>query len=119
MGNLLFLTDTWYCPFKFQNLNQLMVEANYDENILSEREQSGSIHASVARRVRSSHMELQTLKSMLQANDLVHVNNIVLIHLSSANSDSKRFQQEISELTGCETTVATKNLTIPFNKTAF
>lgn len=119
MGNCLFITDSYYVEYKFPGLTNILIEANYDENILNEREQSGSIHPSVARRVRSSHMELQTLKSMLSANDLTKVNQIILLHLSSGNSDSVRFQREVFELTGKETTVAGKNMTLNFNKNPF
>ena len=118
-GVVLFLTDSFYSEFKFSGLNNILCECNYSDDILNENVRNGNIHPAVAKRVTESHMSLQTTKELLKANDLVHVNNIVLIHLSEANSDAKRFQKEIQELTMCETTVATKNLTIQFNKTAF
>lgn len=119
MGLTLFLTDSYFVEYKFPGLNNILIEANYSEDILIEREQSGSIHPSVAMRVRSSHMELSTLKSMLTANDLKKVNQIILLHLSSGNSDSVRFQREVFELTGKETTIASKGLTLQFNKQQF
>jgi len=56
---------------------------------------------------------------MLSANDLSQVNNIVLIHLSDSNSDEIQFQNEVSELTGKNVTVASNGMTINFNKTPF
>lgn len=119
MGTCLFLTDTWFSPFKFKGLNQLIVEANYDNNILLENLASGKVHPSVVNRVQESHMELQILKDLLNANDLSQVNNIVLIHLSAQNSDSKRFQREITELTHKTVFVAEKGIEINFDKTPF
>lgn len=121
MGWCMFLTDTWYCPYRFEGikLNQLIVEANYDENILVDNLDLGTIHPKVGRRVRESHMELQVLKDLLTANDLTKVNNIVLIHLSSQNSDEKRFQKEITELTHKTVTVAKKGIEIHFDITPF
>lgn len=119
MGNLLFLTDTWYCPFRFQNLSQVMLEVNYSSEILEENLLSGKVNSIVYDRVKTSHMELNIAKDLLKANDLSAVNNIVLIHLSDGNSNAKEFQKEIQELTLKETIVADKNMTIPLNKYPF
>jgi len=119
MGNCLFMTDCYYVANTFPNLNQLLVEANYADDIITERLNAGKIHPSIATRVRSSHMEIETLKSMLQANDLKAVNNIVLIHLSDGNSDAARFQREIHDLTGKTVMIADKGMTLPFNKHPF
>lgn len=119
MGNVLFMTDSYFVEYKFPKLNNLIIEANYAEDILQENINSGRVNPVVASRVRSSHMELGTLKELLLANDLSQVNNIVLIHLSDGNSDAKRFAIEIIKLTGKTTIVADRNMTIPFEKYPF
>lgn len=118
-GNILFLTDTWFSPFKFKGLNQVIVECNYDQEILMDNLLTGKVHPSVVNRVQESHMELSILKDLLKANDLSQVNNIVLIHLSAQNSDAKRFQKEITELTGKSVFVAEKGMEINFDKQPF
>ena len=118
-GNVLFLTDTFYCPFKFRNLNQLIIECNFSEDILEENLISGKVHPSVVRRVQESHMSLEILKDLLLANDLSQVNNIVLIHLSSQNSNAEMFQSEITALTGKSVSIAEKGLEINFDKQPF
>jgi phosphoribosyl 1,2-cyclic phosphodiesterase len=118
-GNILFLTDTWFSPFKFKGLNQIICECNYDQEILMDNLLSGKVHPSVVNRVQESHTELSILKDLLRANDLTQVNNIVLIHLSSHNSDGKRFQKEITELTGKNVSVAEKGMEINFDKQPF
>lgn len=116
-GTICFITDTYYLPFTFRGLNNIIVEANYAEDILQRRLEAGRIHGKVRDRVIASHMELETTKDFLKANDLAAVNNIVLIHLSDSNSDADRFRREVIEVTGKRVYVAERGLEIEFNKT--
>ena len=118
-GNILFLTDSYYCEYTFKDLNNIIVEANYCQTILDRRLASGTNPKFLRDRVIESHMSLSTCKELLQANDLSHVNNIVLIHLSDGNSDAKRFKKEVQEATGKTVHVADAGMVIDFNKTAF
>lgn len=118
-GNVLFLTDSYYCEYTFRNLNNIIIEANYCQTILDDRLARGTNPKFLRDRVIESHMSLDTCKKTLSANDLSRVNNIVLIHLSDGNSDAKRFQREVQEQTGKVVHVAHKNQIIPFNKTPF
>jgi len=118
-GNILFLTDSYYCEYTFPGLNNVIIEANYCQGILDKRVADGMNPKFLRDRVITSHMSLKTCKEMLGANDLSAVNNIVLIHLSDGNSDEKRFKREVEEQTGKVVHVAVPGLTIPFNKTPF
>lgn len=118
-GLLVYITDTNYCHYKFPGLNQVLLEINYDERIVNEKLMKGTANIYVRNRVIGSHMELQTAKDFLRANDLTKVNNIVLLHLSAGNSDSKLFKKEIQELTGKNVFVAEPGLIVPFNKQPF
>lgn len=118
-GKILFLTDSYYCRYKFNDLTNIIIEANYCQSILDERLERGDNPQFLRDRVITSHMSLATCKQMLQANDLSKVNNIVLIHLSDGNSDEKRFKKEVEEATGKQVHIARPGLTIPFNKTPF
>ena len=120
-GTVLFITDTHYCPFKFSNIviNQLIIEANYSEAILSENLENGAVNTKVFYRIKESHMSLETVQGMLRANNITNVNNIVLIHLSSTNSDPELFQKTIVNQTGKSVHIAKKGLRIPFNITPF
>ncbi len=119
MGNTLFLTDSYFVEYKFPGLNNILIEANYSDEILEERINSGKINPFVANRVKTSHMSLETLKDLLNANDLSAVNNIVLLHLSDGNSDAFAFASKICKLTGKTVTVANKKMTINLNKLPF
>lgn len=114
MGICLFATDTYYLEHTFPNLNQVIIEANYASDILDSCNK-----VFLQNRVMQSHMSLETCKTTLQANDLTNVQNIVLIHLSNGNADSKRFKSEIEACTGKLVHIAKPNLTISFNKNPF
>jgi phosphoribosyl 1,2-cyclic phosphodiesterase len=119
-GIVLFLTDTYYSKYTFSGLNNVIVEANYCQTILDKRVVDGANPKFLRDRVITSHMSLSTCKELLQANDLAGVNNIVLIHLSDGNSDAKRFQREVQEVTGKQVHVAEAGMVIEnFNKKPF
>lgn len=100
IGKMLFLTDTMMCRYTFRGLTQIMIEANYADDILQKRIDSGDVNPAMRPRLMRSHMELETTKGILRANDLSAVENIILIHLSDGSSDEQRFLSEIRSLTG-------------------
>ena len=97
---LLFATDTYYIPNRFINLNYIMIECNYCEEILRENLINGTINGTLAKRLRQSHFSLENVKDFLKANDLSRVQEIYLLHLSGKNADRKLFKEEIQRLTG-------------------
>ena len=112
MGRLLFVTDTMTLDYRFTNLNNIMIEANYADEILQERIERGEIPASHRDRLRLTHMELKTTKQVLSRQNLMATDNIILIHLSNENSDAERFQSEVTEATGKMVYVADTDMTI-------
>lgn len=71
-------------------------------------------------RTMKSHMEFDTCKETLLANDLSAVNHIVLIHLSDGNSNADDFKQGIQLATAKTVHIAQKGMTIDnFNKAPF
>lgn len=118
-GLILFLTDSFYSKWTFPGLNQVIIECNYAMDIIKQRISDGLNPKFLGDRVIKSHMNLDTCKETLAANDLSQVNNIVLIHLSDGNSDERRFKQEIEQQTGKMVHVARPGLIIPFNKQPF
>jgi phosphoribosyl 1,2-cyclic phosphodiesterase len=118
-GTILFLTDSYYTEYRFKGLNQVIIEANFCENIIKRKVQEGASPKFLKDRVLQSHMSLQTCKQTLSANDLSGVANIVLIHLSDSNSDAARFKTEVEQHTGKVVYVADANMTIDFNLSPF
>ena len=117
-GTLLFSTDTYYIPYKFPGLNNILLECNYSNAILDKNLEKG-LPPIVASRVLESHMELETCKAFLAANDLTNVYNIVLIHLSDGNSNAAYFKREIVDLTGKNTHIADKGMVINLSTNPF
>ena len=97
---LLFATDTYYVRYKFKNINYLMIECNYSEDILRQNVDEGKIHPALANRIRASHFSLENVIDFLWANDLRNVEEIHLLHLSSSNSDAELFRKEVQKVTG-------------------
>ncbi len=97
---LLFATDTAYLKYRFSGLTHIMIEANYQADILQKNVNSGLVPVEVRKRIRHSHFDLEHLKGFFRANDMSRVQEIWLLHLSDNNSDADRFRREIQELTG-------------------
>ena len=118
-GNVLFITDTGEIPYKFANLSQIIVEANYDSDIVYDLMMEGKLNVYGQNRVESSHLSIQKTLEFLSENDLSKVQNIVLIHLSSGSSNAKDFQKRTELATGKKVTIADKGIEIEFNLNPF
>ena len=116
MGKLLFLTDTMLCEYTFQGLNHVLIECNYSDEILQNNINAGRVRPEMRPRLMQSHMELETCKGILKANDLTAVQSIVLIHLSDGNSNEKVFINEVQAATGKPTYAANKGFEISLSK---
>lgn len=105
LGKILFATDTYYLRNTFKDVDHILIECNYSEDILDEIPPYRA-------RVLKSHMSLETLKETLMAWDLRRTKDVTLIHISEGNGEPKRFREEIEKMTGIETYVAVPGLEI-------
>lgn len=115
-GNVLFMTDTFYCPYQFDDLNNILIEANYSREIMKEKL---SEMAFLQYRILQSHMSIETCLGFLKANDISKVNNIVLIHLSDGNSNEIAFKKQVEAATQKTVTIASNGLEMELTKTPF
>jgi len=99
---LLYFTDTYYLKYKFQGLDYIMGECNYDKENMQKSVDAGYIPIELVPRLVKSHMSLEHFLEFLKANNLSRVKQIYLLHLSNNNSDEKRFKEEVQKLTGAE-----------------
>lgn len=111
-GNLAYITDTNEVPYLFEEMNHILIETNYCEDIIIEKILAGNLFAGLGARIKESHMSIQTAEKWLVSNDLSGVHNIILCHLSNGNSDSVRFQTRIQRATGKPVRVAVKGMEI-------
>jgi phosphoribosyl 1,2-cyclic phosphodiesterase len=105
---LVFITDTYYCRYRFSGLTHIAIECNYDIRILNENVISGRIPSMLKRRIIRSHFSLNNVKDFLKANDVSKVREIHLLHLSDNNSDEQRFRLEVQQVTGKPVYIAGK-----------
>ena len=110
MGRMLFVTDTMMLEYVIPKLDHIMLEANYCDRILQENIDKGIVPVTMRERLLHSHMELQTAKDIIKANDITNVKEIILVHLSDNNSDEGFFKQEMEKASGKPVYIASKGL---------
>ena len=98
-GRILFLTDTAYCPYDFRmlHLDHIMVEANFDDQILDGNVANGRIDAARAARTRGKHMSIRGACELICADMTAELKTVVLIHLSTSNGNAKEFSRMASQ----------------------
>lgn len=105
LGKIAFITDSFYIRESFKNIDHILIEANYSEDILETLDNNRA-------RIIKSHMSLETCKKTLMSWNLEGTKDITLIHLSKQNGNANRFKKEVEELTGIKTFIAEKGLII-------
>ena len=89
---LLFATDTRLIKYAFKSLDYIMIEANYDIDLVNDDAQ--------LKRLVQSHMSIENTIDYLLKLDLSSVKEIYLMHLSSRNSNAKDFKKRVQIATG-------------------
>lgn len=114
IGSLIYASDTEYIKYRFKNLNQILVEANYSDDLL-DNEAVNREH------VLRGHMSLQTALDFISTNDNPALRNVVLLHLSDNNADSAQFLRKTKEIVkyGADCYIAEKGLEVDLNLCPF
>lgn len=104
VDTLLFATDTQYMPRAFSGLTKIMIEANYDPQIMNENYVENGDVGPRRKRVMKTHMSIETLEYWLRKCEenclFLDLKEIHLIHLSKQNSDIREFQDRIETAIG-------------------
>lgn len=109
---LLYATDTYYIKYKFNKLNYLLIECNYNKELARENATNKVINKTRYIRLLESHFSLENLLKFLNSNDLTYVKNIILCHLSDTNSNQKIMQKKVYEQTKIKTDIASPGLNL-------
>ena len=112
MGKTIFITDTGVVDYSFSNLHNIIIEANFSEQIIEDNVMKGVIHPVHEMRVKRSHLSIEKCIEWLGLMDLTKVNNIVLAHLSSQNSNSALFKEMVENKFAKNVHIARKELHI-------
>lgn len=115
MGNLAFITDSYYIPWRFANIKHWMIECNYSSEIIDDKTENKFVR----NRVLQSHLSLENCIDVFKANDMRNTVNIVLLHLSDTNSDEKIFKEKVETETLKNVHIASKGIQISLNKNPF
>lgn len=107
---LLYATDTYYIKYKFNRLNYLLLECNYNQEIAKENVRNGIINKTRYTRLLESHFSLENVIKFLKSNDLSFAKHIVLCHLSDTNSNQYIMQNKVYEETKIPITIARPGL---------
>ena len=86
--------DTYYMTYRFPGIHYWLIECNYCEELLTE-----DTPPVLARRLSTSHMSLDRLCQVFQANDLSPCRKIVLCHTSHDRGDPDMMLKRIRDQT--------------------
>lgn len=120
-GSLLYITDTRTMgdgkrKYSFQGVTNVMIEADYDNDILSLNLKKGVLNGFLAKRIQMTHMSIKNSIEAVKTLEIPRLRNIVLVHLSQNNANSEDFRLRMTRATGVNTVVAEPGLTIQTNK---
>lgn len=103
---LVFVTDTKYVRYRFKDLDYIMCECNYDEDVLISNVADHKFHEGLGKRVINSHMSLETCAEFINANKSERLKAVYLLHLSDNNSDAEKAKNKVMALTGVPVYIA-------------
>lgn len=100
LGKLLFITDSRPTRYTFhkEQIQHIIVEANYDDAILDEMVIDGKIPLSHCQRIRLTHMEISDAIQVVKDNITSFLINVVFIHTSSRHADKLDFKQRLVDI---------------------
>lgn len=105
IGNLVYITDTECVRWRFSEVNHILVESNYSNDLVSDIPEK-------RRHVLTGHMEIDTACEFLKANNNPSLRNVVLLHLSNESASETEFLDRAKRVVACPVYIAKKGLTI-------
>lgn len=98
--NLLYITDTQYFDYQISDLNDILIECNYDEETLLQSETDPE----QIKRIRKNHMSLESCREFLvkNAKNMRACDRIHVIHMSDRHCNEALVKRVLEEATGKE-----------------
>ena len=108
MGRFIYASDTEYIKWRFKDINNILIEANYSaEHYCDVGDGCGKRN-----HVLTGHMEIGTTCDFLQANNNAGLRNVILCHLSQDNANPEQFKNRAEKVVNCPVHLAQKGLEI-------
>jgi phosphoribosyl 1,2-cyclic phosphodiesterase len=101
-----FATDTAWIKYRPRGLTHIMVECNYQEQLLIDNLERGKVSTMQGGRIKTSHLSLETLLRWLGTLDLSCVKEIMLLHLSRVNAVEEELVKAVHDATGKRVVIA-------------
>ena len=104
MGRMLYITDCEVVKWKFKDINHILLGVNYDKDLI-DRDNTGK-----ANHVFRGHLSIDTACDFVKANYSDSLQNVIMCHLSSENTDSDSFIEKMKKVAyGANADVAERN----------
>ena len=107
LGRMIYLTDCEFCKWRFKRINHILVECNYDSDLINP-------HAPNARHVYQGHMELNTAIGFINSNASKDLRSVGICHVGG-NLDPMKALDRIYAETGLVTWIAEKGTEYEFS----
>lgn len=112
---ILFATDLSKFNYKVSGCDVIMMEANYDEDIIYEALARGE----VVRSQSENHLEIKDCIEAVERCVDTNTQLIILLHLSDGYSNEKRFQKMVHKATGKRVGIARSGQVYEINESDF
>lgn len=112
---VLFITDTCDFRYRVKGVHCLMVEANYDEDVILDN----AVQNVWSRSASSNHLSIDQAIDIIKRHDTVDLQDIILLHLSDGNSDSDKFKRMVKKEIGYESVIADKGVVVELKNSEF
>lgn len=91
MGKLLYITDTELIKWRFKDINHILLGVNYDKDLVDTDNPK-------ANHVFRGHLSIDTACDFVKANYSDSLQNVIMCHLSSENSDRDSFIEKMKKV---------------------
>jgi phosphoribosyl 1,2-cyclic phosphodiesterase len=102
---LFFATDTYKITVNPKNIDYLILEVNYQMEIINRYVNDGIVEPGIRGRLLQSHFELSDALTWLNRIDKTNLKRIYVAHLSSGNSNAEDIKKAVIEATGIPVTI--------------
>lgn len=111
MGRMLYITDCELIKWKFKDINHILLGVNYDKDLI-DRDNTGK-----ANHVFRGHLSIDTACDFVKTNYSDSLQNVIMCHLSSENSDRDSFIEKMKKVVnGANVDVAERGFEIELRK---
>ena len=89
---MLYITDCELIKWRFKDINHILLGVNYDKDLI-DRDNTGK-----ANHVFRGHLSIDTACDFVKANYSDSLQNVIMCHLSSENSDRDSFIEQMKKV---------------------